>query len=395
MFMTGYSAANLKGPTVRVLQIAPAYFPELQFGGPVQAIHALSNGLAKRGHDVRVIAFRSDEPFAHRCVDIEGIPVHYLPWVGYGTWQIPFNLTRLREWTEWADVVHCYGLYNLLCPTAAFFARRSGRPYVLEPLGMYVPRLRHQQRKRLYHRLFSHRMAQGAARVVATSVTEKIELDTLVSPARLTVRANPFDFAGYQKLPDSQALRARFQLTATDTVVVFIGRISPIKNLEKLIQAFAQVDVPNARLLLVGPQLEPDYAARLRHQIAALRLEARVTLTGPLFGEEKLAALAAADLFVLPSVSESFGNAAAEAVAAGLPVLLTDTCGIAPVIHGRAGLAVAPTVDGLATGLRVMLTDEAQRAQMMTQHAAVIAELAGEEPVDQMEQLYQQIMLEH
>ncbi len=104
--------------------------------------------------------------------------------------------------------------------------------------------------------------------------------------------------------------------------------------------AFAQANLPKARLVLVGPAEEGQYEARLRSLITGRAIAGRVLMPGPLYDDEQRAALASADLFVLPSLNESFGNAAAEAVAAGVPVLLTDTCGIAPLIHQRAGLAV-------------------------------------------------------
>ncbi len=155
-----------------------------------------------------------------------------------------------------------------------------------------------------------------------------------------------------------------------------------------LLRAFAQAGVPGARLALVGPMLEPDYAAHLRAVCSELALGEAVLFTGPLYGDDKLAALAAADLFVLPSLSESFGNAAAEAVAAGLPVLLTDTCGIAQQIHGRAGLSVTVDQAALASALSVLLPDADQRAMVTSLRSEVLTELSWKEPLDHMERLY-------
>ncbi len=376
---------------MRILQVTAAYYPELQFGGPPQKIHAFSRGLQQHGHEVRVITLHSQRRGACEQALLDGVAVQYLPWLGTDGRQVPYGLSALQAAVQWAQIVHIYGLYNLLGPAAACFARRYRRPYVLEPLGMYVPRLRHQRWKRLYHRLFTRWMAGGARRVIATSTVEKEELSGLVSPDRLVVRVNRLDVSAYQHLPDGAALRARFQLAATERLVLFLGRISPVKNLEMLLQAFARADVPDAHLWLVGPQLEPDYVLRLRSQIAGLQLASRVTLTGPLYGEEKLAALAAADLFVLPSVSESFGNAAAEAVAAGLPVLLTKTCGIAPLIDRRAGYAVEPAPADLAEGLRLMLDPE-RRARFIQRRADVLDQLASDEPLQQTVQLYAEII---
>ena len=115
-------------------------------------------------------------------------------------------------------------------------------------------------------------------------------------------------------------------------------------------------------------------------------------MAGPLYGEEHRAALTLADLFVLPSLNESFGNAAAEAVAAGIPVLLTETCGIAPIINGRAGLSVPLGVKSLASGLRTMIGDPARSAQLIARRADVVRELSWDEPVRQTEELYQLVI---
>jgi glycosyltransferase involved in cell wall biosynthesis len=143
-------------------------------------------------------------------------------------------------------------------------------------------------------------------------------------------------------------------------------------------------------LLLAGPLLEPGYETKIRALIKSLHLQDSVRLIGPLYDQDKLAALASADLFVLPSLSESFGNAAAEAVAAGVPVLLTNTCGIAPVIHRRAGLAVPLGVVSIAEGMRIMMGH--QRDQYLRQREQVPQELACHEPVRQTAELYESIL---
>lgn len=379
---------------MRILQVTAAYYPELQFGGPPQKIHALSRGLAQRGHEVRVVTLHSQRRGAHDCVSQDGIAVQYVPWLGANGRQLPYRLGALRGAVRWAQVIHVYGLYNLLGPAAACFARRGRRPLVLEPLGMYVPRLRHVWLKQLYHYAFTARLLKQAVVVIATSPVEQAELVEQVETARLVLRKNVLDMAPYQQLPDRAVFREARHLAAGDRLIIYLGRISPIKNLVALVQAFDQAQLDRACLLLIGPQLEPDYATQVQNMIDRLGLTERVQLIGPLYEADKLAALAAADLLVLPSVYESFGNAAAEAVAAGVPVLLTQACGIAPVINGRAGLAVAAGPAFLAQGLQILLDDTAQRAALTARHAEALADLVGEGPVRQMEQIYRQITLE-
>jgi glycosyltransferase involved in cell wall biosynthesis len=339
---------------------------------------------------VQVVAFHSTQRTA-AAVEWDGIEVRYLPWLGWGERQVPLDLGPLAAAVRESDVVHCYGLYNLLCPAAALLALRAGRPYVLEPLGMYTPRARKLWAKRVYNRVFTSWMSRHAARVIATSPGEMAELAGLVDSPRLVPRRNGIDIDLYRTLPPAERFRTAQGILDGERVVLYVGRISPIKNLELLVRAFDAASLERARLVLVGPALEPDYLQKLVDLIGELNLEGRVLLTGPLFGEDKLCALAAAELFVLPSLMESYGNAAAEAVAAGVPVLLTEGCGIAPQIDGRAGMVVSASVSALEQGLRSMMEDRAVRARLTGQMGQVRKELSWDEPLAQTEQLYEAV----
>jgi glycosyltransferase involved in cell wall biosynthesis len=256
---------------------------------------------------------------------------------------------------------------------------------------MYVPRARSMRLKRLYHRLFTSWMGRSAARVIATSPAEMEDLSSLVPAERLVLRRNGIDLGQFATLPSRTVFRHRYGITDDERIVLYVGRISAIKNLAQLLLAFRAACLDRARLVLVGPVSEPDYAARLHTLTGELALRDQVVFPGPLYGEDKLAALAAADLFVLPSLYESYGNAAAEAVAAGVPVLLTETCGIAPQIAGRAGLAVPLGETELTGGLRAMLDDEEQRHRVTHARADVLHELSWDEPLRLTESLYEQI----
>jgi glycosyltransferase involved in cell wall biosynthesis len=267
-----------------------------------------------------------------------------------------------------------------------------GVPYLLEPLGMYVPRARSLQVKRLYHTIFTRQMAHGAARLVATSPAEVRELAGLADKKRIVLRSNGIDLTQFTDMPSDERFRTKHNLAHGERVVLFMGRISPIKNLEQLVIAFHRAAPQQATLVLAGPMLEEDYAGKLRGLIRRLGLSDKVLTPGPVYGREKLEALAAADLFVLPSISESFGNAAAEAVAAGVPVLLTEGCGIAPLIHGRAGLAVPLDTRSIADGILTMLDDPARREAVTRRRPEVLAELSWERPLAEAEQTYREVL---
>jgi glycosyltransferase involved in cell wall biosynthesis len=260
----------------------------------------------------------------------------------------------------------------------------------MEPLGMYPPRAGNPAAKRIYNALLTAWMMRKARAVIAASPAEVADLVGVADEEKIVLRRNGVDVGTYATLPPGDSLRERWGIAPTEKLVLFVGRLSPIKNLEQLIQAFGRAGLPSTRLVLVGPG-EPTYEAKLRALIAAEKLGARVLLAGPLYDQEQKAALATADLFVLPSLNESFGNAAAEAVAAAVPVLLTRSCGVAPLIHERAGLAVALGVESIADGMRRMLDPNACE-QLTARREEVTRELSWDEPVRETAKLYARIL---
>jgi glycosyltransferase involved in cell wall biosynthesis len=369
----------------------------MKFGGPPLKIHALSRGLVARGHRLRVATFNSERCWDCREVEIDGVAVQYSRWLGWRLRQLPLSLGKLRHLISQADVVHCSGLYNSICPLAARFAHNGAKPLVIEPLGMYRPRGSNQLAKRIYHSLFTKGMLMRADAVIATSAAEMRELRGAVNGSKLALRRNGIDTEAFQKLPSGARFREQFKIAEDEKLILFLGRISPIKNLEMLVEAFSVANLPNCHLVLAGPRSESGYFHKLKRLALSSCVNRKakacplLLLTGPIFGEDKLAALAAADLFVLPSLSESFGIAAAEAVAAGVPVLLTETCGLAPIIHRRAGLAVPLGVESLIRGLRSMILDESLRDSTTSQRDEVIKELSWEQPLNQTEELYKRL----
>lgn len=376
---------------MRLLFVAPYYYPELKFGGPPKRIHAISRHLVARGHVVRVVTFHSEHSTAPAAQECDGVRVDYLPWIGRSLRQVPLRTGELKKAIAEADVVHCYGLYNLLCPLAAGLAIRQSKAYLVEPMGMYVPRVARIGWKKLYHALFTNWMIKRAAAVVATSPLEEKELAALGTAARTVVRRNGVELDEFAHLPSKDLMRHRWNVGEDDRVVLYLGRIDGKKNLEELVRAFDKAAIENTFLVIAGPCNESAYLERLRRLIQSIGPLPRVLVDGPLYGEDQLAALAATDLFVMPSLNENFGNAAAEAVAAGVPVLLTDTCGIAPLIHQRAGLAVSLGVEPIADGIRTML-DPTVRDQMTAQREDVKRDLSWDEPIGQTEHLYRDLV---
>ncbi|MCM3869121.1 MAG: glycosyltransferase, partial [Pyrinomonadaceae bacterium] len=382
---------------MRILKITQTYYPYLDKGGPPVKVRGIARALVERGHEVTVLtadfgepARVTDTPEAQRRRTVwgwessrDGVEAIYLlSLANYRAATINphvlnFCTSRLRSY----DVIHIYGLYDALGAVTAWFCRRSGIPYVIEPLGMFGPKIRSQHKKRVYDRLIGGGLFHGAEAIVATSETEQSELVAGgIDREKIVLRRNGLDLGEFQNLPSKGAFRARLSMRERQPLVLFLGRLSFIKGLDLLVEAFAQIN-REARLVIAGPDDGDGCLERIRRSIADLKIEERVILPGPLFGKEKLEALVDADLFVLPSRHESFGNAAAEAIACGTPVLITSGCGIAPLVDGRAGSVVACEVEALRDGLARLLEDETLLTQLKEGCGDLSRTLSWDEPV--------------
>jgi glycosyltransferase involved in cell wall biosynthesis len=141
------------------------------------------------------------------------------------------------------------------------------------------------------------------------------------------------------------------------------------------------------QLVFAGPD-EGGVVAELDQMAMRLGVRSRVQFVGPIFGETKWAAYRDADVFVLPSQNENFGNTAAEAVAAGTPVIVTEQCGIAPLLAEEAGLVVRHDSAALSRALERILSEAELRSRLAAGCAVVASRLGWDEPVRDMEALY-------
>ncbi|MEP6743397.1 MAG: glycosyltransferase [bacterium] len=405
---------------MRILKITQTYFPYLSKGGPPAKVRAIARALVERGHEVTVLTADRGQKSEIRGQRSEGaekaegeeersesrgqksgweVNDHGVETVYLRTLQsyrattinpgiLRFCANRLRDF----DVVHIYGLYDLLGSTVGWFCRRRGIPYILEPLGMFGPKVRSQRKKNLYRKLVGNGLFAGAQIVIATSETERTELIAGgLSDSKIVVRRNGIDLDDFKTLPRRGAFRAEHNIALDIPLVVFLGRLSFIKGLDLLVKAFAQVD-SKSHLVIAGPDDADGCSHEVKKLIDELQLRDRVTLSAPLYGLEKLQAFVDADFVVLPSRYESFGNVAAEAIACGTPVLVTDECGIAPLVKGSAGLVVACSVEALRDGLKLLIADKSLLSQLRAGAPGVAGNLSWEEPVAAMELLYESLV---
>ena len=388
---------------MRILKVVQSYYPFQERGGTAAKVRALARGLTRRGHRVTVLTAdlglgeRSDcripverNEWGWRFSE-DGVDAVYLPVRGRYralTWNprvIGFCRASLRGF----DLVHFYGLYDLLGPSVSYFCRRLSVPYVIEPMGMYRPIDRSFRLKALWHRSVGRAFWQNAVQIVATSEMEEQELlEDGVPPAKVTVRYNGIDPVSYAPLHSEGTFREKWGIPPGETLVLFLSRLIPRKGADVLIEAFAQACPESGWLVIAGPEGEHGYRALLERRARACGVASRVVFTGPLYDAEKNALLAEASVFALPSRYENFANAAAEAMAFGVPVIITSSCGIRSLVNGQAGLVIEPEKDALARGIRSLIDDRALYARLKEGCRRVAEQLSWSRLTEQMESHY-------
>jgi glycosyltransferase involved in cell wall biosynthesis len=394
---------------MRILNVTQSYAPFFEFGGPPVKVLALANGLASMGNQVTVLtsdwglqkklyalpagATAAPGPFGMK-IEANGVTTIYLPnWFHYRaiSWN-PALGRYLRARLDNFDIVHIFGLYDLLGPRVASECIARKIPFVVEPIGMYVPIVRNLTLKRLYHRLWGRQLIANASAVIATSEQEQLELSAGGVPeSKIVLRRNGVE--GPSTMPARGSFRASLNIPSDARLLLFLGRLSPKKSPDLLLNAFNDVlqRQPSFRnslhLAYVGPD-DSGVRATLLNAAACAGLTSNIHFTGALSGEAKWSAYRDADIFVLPSQNENFGNTAAEAVLAGTPVILTEQCGIAPLLNGRAALVIPHNQSKLATAMESLLLDGSLYRQLQAGCANAVTLLSWEEPLQAMDSLY-------
>ena len=379
---------------MRILMVTPAYHPFLEKGGPAVKVRAVAEGLAARGHQVTVLTVAHDErvqPSENLC----GVEVLYLrPRLAFRALIIPVGLVefcreRLREF----DLVHVFGLYDWLGPAVARACREHSVSYVLEPLGMFRPRDRSLRLKPLWHFLLGRDFLNRAEFLVATSKQEHRELlDDGFADERVMLRYNGVSLGELAPPAKKGAFRERCGIAASEPLVLFLGRLIPRKGAAMLMDVFAKVCAKEGKLVVAGPEGEPGYLEQLRGRAQDLGIAGRVVFLGPLFGGDKVAAFADADVFVLPSRYENFGNTAAEAVACGTPVIVTDVCGVSELVDQKAGLVIPCEASALVEALRRLLFEKPLIERLRAGCGRVAAELDWSRQLDVQEEIYGRVL---
>lgn len=340
---------------MRILHTIRSVNPE--GGGVIETVQQFSRVLEQRGHGVTIAsldapgdAWVNESPTRVEALGPGranyGMSPRFVPWLqaNAGT----FDAVVVNGLWQF----NSYGVWKAL--------RGTGRPYFVFPHGMLDPwfkrtyPLKHAK-KWLYWPWAEYRVLRDANAVLFTCEQERQLARESFWLYRATECVVPLGIARPAGDPEQEreAFLERFPECRGRQIVLFLGRIHEKKGCDLLIQAFAEVarSRPELQLVMAGP--EQQDATDSRRLAAERGIADRVVWTGMLSGAVKWGAIRAADVFVLPSHQENFGLAVVEALACGVPVLVSREVNIwREIVDDGAGLAEADTLEGTLAMLR-------------------------------------------
>jgi glycosyltransferase involved in cell wall biosynthesis len=356
---------------MRILELISSVNPA--GGGPIEGLKQTAAVAARRGASVEVATL--DDPAAPWVRDFP-LPLH-----AFGPAHLKYSYApRLKPWLRAHahdyDAVVVHGLWQYHGFAARQSLRGSSTPYYVFPHGMLDPwfkrtyPLKHLK-KWLYWPWADYRVLRDAQAVLFTTEEERLlaRQSFWLYRCRETVvgygTAAPTGDAAQQR----EAFYAAFPMLRDTRNLLFLSRLHPKKGCDSLLAAFARVARrdPRLRLVMAGPD-QIGWQRTLVAQAESLGIAGRVTWTGMLTGDLKWGAYRAADAFVLPSHQENFGVVVAEALACGVPVLISDKVNIwREVQRAGAGLIADDTDVGTERLLESWLAlAEPERLAMRT-----------------------------
>ena len=324
-------------------------------GGLYSSVRLSSQAIFDFGHEISVYSLsdaKTDEALASwKPIKPQVFPKIGPPALGCGK--------GLRNAVVDHDILHQHGLWQHFSTCTISWRKRNGGPVMISPRGMLDPwALRNSAlKKRLANLLYENQNLHGASCIHALNTSEAKSIRAFGLKNPIAVIPNGINLPNYDKLkkpdwwPDKK-------------VILFIGRIHPKKGVFELVESWSHLrrnhsKVMNDWHLVIAGWDDGGHLERLRQKVREYEIDQLVSLPGPIFGDDKHAALQHASAFTLPSFSEGLPMTVLEAWSYGLPVAMTSHCNLTDGFAEGAAHDISTEPNELAAGLYSFLTKEA------------------------------------
>lgn len=342
---------------MRILSLVTLFSPQAEYGGPMRVALNQAQALRQDGHDVLVAG--SARGYTGPLPDrISGVPVVLYPahTIVYGTGFAGLSSIGLYAWIRryayMADIIHVHLARDLVTMPAANWIRRKRLPYVVQTHGMIDPSSRILAP--LLDSLMTRRVLQGAKAVLHLTSHERSML--------IAVGGHSLAF---RKLVNGVPLPSVTRDPGAKREVLFLARLALRKRPMAFVEMSRRLAAkhPEVAFRLVGP--DEGQGNRVREAISTGPGQADVRWEGAVSADESATRMVHASIYVLPSVDEPYPMSVLEAMSLGIPVVITESCGLADVVRrSGAGLIVDGSIESLVEAVGTMLSNPADTRRM-------------------------------
>lgn len=353
---------------MKILQVTESFMPMWESGGVARSSYEISKELVKRGHTVMVYTINRSKSYGIRDNDIinsDDLSIYYF---GMNKIQIINKLlgiipsvrasTIIKETIQDYNIIHIHDYRSILTLIVVHYARKYNIPYVIQARGA-LPKMGKSYLKFTFDLIFGKRVLRNSAKAIALQQMEYRQfLDIGLPSSQVEIISNGINVDVYQHLPDKGLFRFEQNINYDTKIILFLGRIDPIKGIDILIDAMSLLlqEMDDIVLVIAGPD-GSGYLTSIKERIEHIGIYHKVIIPGPIYGEKKIQAYVDADVYVQPSIYDCFPNSVFEACACGTPVILTNECGISDLIDNNAGISISRNKYKLAAALKSILTD--------------------------------------
>jgi len=295
------------------------------------------------------------------------------------------------------DIVHIHGYRTFQNLVIYHFVKKYKIPYVLQAHGSLPRTMVKKKLKLVYDLFFGYRLLRDASKVVALSRVEADQYRAMGVPEeKIEVIPNGIDLSEYAELPPKGAFKKKFNIPENRKIILYLGRIHKTKGIDFLVRAYAhlikKMNFKDPVLVVAGP--DDGYLSEIKSLVQGLSVSNSILFTGPLYGEDKLAAYVDSQLYVLPSRYETFPMTVLEAYACEKPVIASKVGGLGDiVVNGVTGLLIKPRdIEQLTYALLCLLNDDKRAREMGSRGRKLIQKkFSIEKAVNALEHLYESL----
>lgn len=370
------------------------------WGGAPKVAVALAEALARKKVNISIFGLNSKNETSElakgKCLKAYSLPEDKSKmrklWPFYSSALAKALAERIPE----HDLIHIHEIWHYPCYIAYNNAKKTNKPYIVTIHGELEPWCVDHKvlKKKIYWSLIQKQILNEASAIHAITKEEAEDIRASGISAPIVVIPNGIEPMDFQSIASQDELNRLYPNLMGKKVLLFLGRIHQKKGLDILAKAFGQIagNRNDLHLLIIGPDND-NYRNQVEKLLESMGVLDRTTFTGMLTEREKLAALSRADICAIPSYSEVRTIVALEAMACGLPIVITRQCQFPEVREANAGIVIEPNADQLAEALDRLIDDPELCKEMGENGRRLVMEnFTWDKIADKMIQLYENVL---